>query len=236
MFKYLLNAHSKLLILALLDLILLVLLGIIVSLSSTSYSAMLINLPSFILYMLFYILKLQMVLFAAITTYLFTGSRFQNMMRFIGKDKTMYLQSISLISVLVIGFISNYLQFNWSLTSQINTMLGVITPWYLFITILFGYHMLNFSNLKFESKIFKLGISLFVLFIANVFATGAQFALQNIYMANQSLIMESATDINPIHITQFITYNQPLLITTLIALVGLTVGIIQLIEIKKVGS
>lgn len=236
MVKYLLNAHGKLVTLVLVDLILLVLLGIIVSLSYTSYYSIISNFPSFILNPLFYLLKSQMLLFAAITTYLFTGSRFQNMMRFASKEKTIHLQSFAFIAVLIIGFISSALQFNWRLTTQTNIMLGVILPWYLLITILFGYQMLYFSNLKFQSNIFKVGICLFGLYVASIFATGAQFALQNIYMANQYLIMEFAADINPIHLTHFIIYNQPLLITTLIAIIILTVGTIGLIEIKKVGS
>lgn len=232
MIKYMFKAHLEVIIALLIDAILLIIAVIYIHLLTNSST----SLPIVLEYFLFYIPRLQMPFFMALTVYLFTGRRFQNMLHHIGKQKTFYLQSIFLIATFISGWVSVIYVFAQGLITSSLSYYGFIFPWYWFIGILLSYHLLRFSSYKYQSTLIKAGVVILILWLATKVAALLSMSLALYFEFNMNNLTETSTNINPIALTTLSAYNQILLGSLLPSILIITLAIVGIIELKKVGS
>lgn len=243
MLSYLKQTQAKLVVIILFDLILLALLTIplivteMPDIINTQYWNM-SNHPLMYSYHSIYqiLIKIQFPLLLALIVYLFSGKRYTQMIKVLGKNKVIVSQAFLLLITLPIGFLIQ------SITSQLlldyNFMWA--SPYFIWLVAVGGillYHLVFFSNLRYRNFLiqgaFYFSILLFgFLIYTQTITTGRYFMFSTSYSGvtelQTQLISLSQIRFNPL------VYD----FTNLLCLVGglLTVSLVAYIENMKVGK
>lgn len=243
MFKYLWQAHKALITAILLDLIILaavILISIATGMQTkflsyhSLYDALGTNLATFVFYSIYQIIVLiQFPFILAITGYLFTGSRYINLLKVVGKNNTIFFQALVLFITLGIGLglqlwestlLPPYYFINYP-----NTMM-----WLIFSGLLVSYHLLFHSNLRYSSLIIKAAVPLFTaIFIYSIMSLfGALQALLSLNSYTLPTLAADLTSINQVWLPA-ITPNTTIIFYFIVY--TLIISLISLVELKKVG-
>lgn len=243
MLSYLRQTQAKLLVIILFDLILLAILTIplvvtdmpnIVYAESWNISSHPLMYNYYSIYQV--VIRIQYPLLLALIVYLFSGSRYTQMMKVLGKNKVIVSQGFLFIITLPVGFLIQ------AITSQL--LLGYsfmwASPYFAWLVAVGGlliYHLVFFSNLRYNNFLiqaaFYFSILLFVFLIYTLTTITGRYY-------NFSTSYSGVTDLQTqlVSISQ-ISFNSLVYdFTNLLCLVGglLTVSLVAYIENMKVGK
>ncbi|WOO87990.1 hypothetical protein RZE82_03410 [Mollicutes bacterium LVI A0039] len=94
-----------------------------------------------------------------VTVYLFSGKRYLNMRKIIGRMHILISKTILLITTIVLVLITNaaFGTIQGETTISLYPYSNILAVWFAFLTIFSCYHLFEFSNLKYKSFFTKLG-------------------------------------------------------------------------------
>ncbi len=243
MLSYLKQTQAKLLVIILFDLILLALLTIpliVTEMPDIIYTQFwnMSNHPLMYSYHSIYqiLIKIQFPLLLALIIYLFSGKRYTQMIKVLGKNKVIVSQAFLLLITLPVGFLIQ------SITSQLlldyNFMWA--SPYFIWLVAVGGiliYHLVFFSNLRYRNFLiqgaFYFSILLFGFLIYTLTTTTGRY-----YNFSTSYLGVAELQTQLVSISQ-IPFNSLVYdFTNLLCLVGglLTVSLVAYIENMKVGK
>lgn len=246
MINYLRRISLPLLILVLLDMIAIVLLLILMfGFGTFDYVANLQNSWTyatadhlqFILYTLYATsFKIQFPLLLVMIGYIYSGNRLRAMLRVMSKVNSMLLFSISATFALIFGYISTYFSYNFVNYGYYFSFTTISTVWFVFLGLLVGYQLTNFSNLKYRNIGLKAGI--YALSLAMTYAFSSLFKMVFLYSFDMNSFTVSRLENNLSHIGQIAlpAYNIYLYLPLLAVLVVSALLIYSFVFIKKVGQ
>lgn len=243
MLSYLKQTQAKLVAIILFDLIILALLTIpliVTDMPSIIYTERwtLSNHPILYSYHSLYqiLIKVQYPLVLALIIYLFSGKRYSQMIKVLGKNKVIITQALLFLIALPLGF------FIQGITNELllgyNFMWGL--PYFIWLVAIGGiliYHLLFFSNLRYKNFLvqaaFYFSILLFGFFAYTIVTTTGQY-----YNFGTSYFGVAEMQTQLISISQIPFKAMTFDFTNLLCLFGslLTISLVAYIENMKVGK